>query len=87
MNTTGILHPTDVRTKTIPKLVHSYKDGKCTVCGMADPNYVPADQDKPKDDSAQPSDDSNIALWIAIMLASGMGLTATAIYGRRKHSR
>lgn len=54
---------------------------------MADPNYVPADQDKPKDDSAQPSDDSNIALWIAIMLASGMGLTATAIYGRRKHSR
>ncbi len=29
--------------KVIAKLAHTYQDGKCTVCGAADPNYVPAE--------------------------------------------
>lgn len=39
------------------------------------------------DDTQLPKtgDHSNIALWIVVMLASGAGLTATAIYRRRRH--
>ncbi len=25
--------------QVLPKLSHTYKDGKCTVCGEADPDY------------------------------------------------
>lgn len=68
--------------KAIPKVVHSYKDGKCTVCGAADPNY------KPDTDSPQTGDNSNMALWIAVMLAAGTALTGTILYSRkRKYSK
>ena len=40
-----------------------------------------------EDDTQSPEtgDDSNIALWIAVMLAAGAGLTATAIYRRKRY--
>lgn len=40
-----------------------------------------------EDDTQSPEtgDDSNIALWIAVMLAAGTGLTATAIYRRKRY--
>ncbi len=28
--------------EAVPKIAHSFKDGKCTVCGAADPDYEPA---------------------------------------------
>ena len=38
--------------------------------------------------SPQTGDDSNIALWIAVLLAAGTALTGTAVYSRkRKYSR
>ncbi|MEE3482236.1 MAG: LPXTG cell wall anchor domain-containing protein [Lachnospiraceae bacterium] len=53
-----------------------------------------ADTDKPNDGqtgdttSPQTGDDSNIALWMALMLAAGAALTGTAVYSRkRKYSR
>ena len=38
--------------------------------------------------SPQTGDDSNIALWIAVLLAAGTALTGTAVYSRkRKYSK
>lgn len=58
------------------------------------PAEPPADTDKPNDgqtgDTTSPvtGDDSNIALWIAVMLAAGAVLTGTTVYSRkRKYSR
>ena len=34
----------DVTTEVIPANGHSYSDGKCTVCGAADPNYQAPDE-------------------------------------------
>ncbi len=34
--------------------------------------------------AAQTGDDSNLNLWIAVMLAAGAVLTGTALYGRKK---
>ncbi|MFR9208308.1 MAG: LPXTG cell wall anchor domain-containing protein [Lachnospiraceae bacterium] len=32
----------------------------------------------------QTGDDSNISLWIVVMLAAGAALTGTVLYGRKK---
>lgn len=81
----------------IPATGHSYEDGKCTVCGAADPNYKPTESDNGNSDfsatdnntqSPQTGDDSNITLWIAVMLAAGTALTGSVLYSRkRKYSR
>ena len=59
-----------------------------------DPSEPPTDTDKPSGDqtgdttSPQTGDDSNIALWIAVLLAAGVALTGTAAYSRkRKYSK
>ena len=38
------------------------------------------------EDSAKTGDDANLALWIALMLLSGAGITGTAVYTRRKRT-
>ena len=45
------------------------------------------DKDNPdtgKTDSPQTGDSSNIVLWIALALISGVALAGTCIFGRRK---
>ncbi len=80
----------------IPAIGHSYEDGKCSVCGAADPNYKPTESDNGNSDSSatgettspETGDDSNVMLWIAVMLAAGTALTGTVLYSRkRKYSR
>ena len=62
------------------------KHEECTVCG-----YVKAAVEIPatgETTSPETGDNSNIALWIAVMLAAGAVLTGTAVYSRkRKYSR
>ena len=62
------------------------------------PAEPPTDTDKPSDDqtgdkgnpstgatdSPQTGDDSNIALWIAVLFAAGAALTGTAVYSRKR---
>lgn len=54
------------------------------------PSEPPTDTDKPSGDqtgdttSPQTGDDSNIVLWIAVMLVAGTALTGTAVYSRKK---
>ena len=80
----------------IPAIGHSYEDGKCSVCGAADPNYKPTESDNGNSDSSatgettspETGDNSNVMLWIAVMLAAGTALTGTVLYSRkRKYSR
>ena len=67
------------------------KHEKCTVCGYEKAAVeIPATGTPSDTDTSSPQtgDDSNIALWIAVMLAAGAALTGTAVYSRkRKHSR
>ncbi len=45
-------------------------------------------EDEPPTDSPQTGDNSNMALWIALLFISGMGIVATTVYGRKKrHAR
>ena len=38
------------------------------------------------DKNANTGDDTNLALWLALMLLSGAGITSTAVYTRRKRT-
>ena len=92
----GQTHTDTKDVADIPATGHSYEDGKCTVCGAADPNYKPTESDNGNSDSSatgettspETGDNSNIALWIAVLLAAGVALTGTAAYSRkRKYSK
>lgn len=80
--------------ETIPKLAHDYKDGKCTVCGAADPNYKPTESGNGNSDSTatgettspETGDSSNMALWIELLFVSGGMLTAIT-YRKKKQVR
>lgn len=89
----------------IEKLAHNFKDGKCTMCGALDPDFVPEDQKKPddktestdssnldkkdKETTAVPKtgDNSNIVIWIALMLVSGMGMAFVMLRSRKEQSK
>ena len=67
------------------------KHEECTVCGYEKAAVeipatgTPADTDT---SSPQTGDDSNIALWIAVLLVAGAALTGTAVYScKRKYSK
>ena len=57
---------------------HSFKDGKCTVCGAADPNYKPG---------VKTGDESNTALWIVMMASAALLAAAVVVLPRRKRTR
>ena len=68
---------------------HTYVDGKCTVCGAADPDYQPDDTtddtSKPDDDVPQTGDNSSMTfLWISLMALAAAGLTGTVLYSRKR---
>ena len=44
------------------------------------------DSDSNADKNAKTGDDTNLALWLALMLLSGAGITGTAVYTRRKRT-
>ena len=46
-----------------------------------------SDKDSKADkDSAKTGDDANLALWLALMLLSGAGITGVTAYTRRKRT-
>ena len=79
--------------KTIPALGHDFEDGKCTVCGAADPDYEPTEPSEPttpgdnEPGAPQTGDSSNIALWIAVLFVSGGVLSMLTIKRVRKKQR
>ena len=64
--------------ETIPMIPHDYKDGYCTVCGTADPDYIP------ETTPPQTGYGSYTALWAVLLLASGAGVAAAAAVGKKR---
>ena len=59
---------------------HSYENGKCTVCGAADPDY------KEPAGSPQTGEGSNLMLWFALLFVSGGVVVVLAVYGRKRRN-
>lgn len=70
--------------KTIAKTVHAFDDGKCAVCGIADPDCVSAASDKADRVGPKTGDSGNMTVWLAVMLTAGVGMAGTTVYGRKK---
>ena len=79
-------------TETIPATGHDYKDGKCTVCGAADPDYRPEQPEDPgqPEKPEQPENpgvktgDSGVLLYMGLML---LALTGSVWVLRKKRAR
>lgn len=74
----------------IPKTAHDFQNGKCTVCGAADPDYVPAkpgSSDQKVTKAPQTGDNSSISLWLALIAVSGAGAFGTVVYSRKRNSK
>ena len=70
--------------EVIPAAGHDYKDGKCTNCGAADPDYKPAEPVQPEKPGVKTGDEAHTALWLA---AASVSLLAAAalLLGKKKH--
>ena len=82
-------------TEAVPATGHDYKDGKCTVCGAADPDYRPEQPENPgqpekPEKPEQPENpgvktgDSGVLLYMGLML---LALTGSAWVLRKKRAR
>ena len=81
--------------ETIPAMGHDYKDGKCTVCGAADPDYRPEQPENPgqpekPEKPEQPENpgvktgDSGVLLYMGLMTVCALGACLTL---RRRKAR
>ena len=76
----------------IPATGHDYKDGKCTVCGAADPDYRPEQPENPgqPEKPEQPENpgvktgDSGVLLYMGLMTVCALGACLTL---RRRKTR
>ena len=79
-------------TEAIPATGHDYKDGKCTVCGAADPDYRPEQPEDPgqPEKPEQPENpgvktgDSGVLLYMGLMTVCALGACLTL---RRRKTR
>lgn len=95
----GITLISDTCTVTVG---HNFENGKCTLCGEEDPDYIPpvdpTDPTRPgagegdnqtatTDKSAQTGDDSNIALLAGLLALAAAVATGTVVYGRKRREQ
>lgn len=66
--------------QAIDALGHDFKDGKCAVCGVADPDYKPGE---PVEPGVKTGDGSYVMLWSAVLLTSA---AAVVLLPRKKRS-
>lgn len=70
----GVTYSNTKEVTDIPELAHSYKDGKCTVCGAEDPDYI-----APVDPSAHVITAGANGVW-QIGSSEGLSFTSNAEY-------
>lgn len=75
----GTVLASEVTTITIGKYTGATQDGWQPDADTTSDSGQAGDTSSP-----QTGDDSNIALWIAVMLAAGAALTGTVVYSRRR---
>ena len=59
---------------------HQYKDGKCTACGAADPDYQPAQP------GVKTGDESNTTMWIIVLVCAAALAVVLVIVSRKKRN-
>lgn len=85
-------------TKEATETAKGEKEHTCTICGYtetAEITKLPATTDPTKPDtetksdttSPQTGDNSNMALWIALLFMSGAGVIGTMVYGKKKRAK
>ena len=80
----GVLGQTGVETgEVIPAAGHSYKDGKCTVCGAADPN-ANSGGNTGNHGTGKPNtaDEAAMGLWLSLMTVAALA-GAVLVLGKR----
>ena len=70
----------EVETRVIPAAGHHYKDGKCTVCGAADPGYQPTQP------GVKTGDESNTTMWIIVLVCAAALAVVLVIVSRKKRN-
>ena len=70
----------EVETRVIPAAGHDYKDGKCTVCGAADPGYQPTQP------GVKTGDDSNTTMWVIVLVCAAALAVVLVIVSRKKRN-
>ena len=70
----------EVETRVIPAAGHDYKDGKCTVCGAADPGYQPTQP------GVKTGDESNTTMWIIVLVCAAALAVVLVIVSRKKRN-
>ena len=69
--------------EVIPAADHSYKDGKCTVCGAADPNANSGgNTGNHGTDSPNTADGAAMGLWLSLMTVAALA-GAVLVLGKR----
>lgn len=69
--------------EVIPAAGHSYKDGKCTVCGAADPNANSGgNTGNNGTDSPNTADEAAMGLWLSLMTVAALA-GAVLVLGKR----
>lgn len=69
--------------EVIPAAGHSYKDGKCTVCGTADPNANSGgNTGNHGTDSPNTADEAAMGLWLSLMTVAALA-GAVLVLGKR----
>lgn len=78
-------------SETIQPLGHSYKNGKCTICGASQPEQKPEESasaagpvSSDDNDHPQTGDNSVMLPWILTLLVSGCAITGTIVYNKRR---
>ena len=70
----------EVETMVIDATGHHYKDGKCTVCGAADPGYQPTQP------GVKTGDESNTTMWIIVLVCAAALAVVLVIVSRKKRN-
>ena len=93
----GVTYTDTKEVADIPLIAHSYDNGKCTVCGAVDPNYVVPTEDTTtktettdttaKDTSTKsPATGNDTALLFAVVGAGVMAFAVTLISKKKKET-
>lgn len=91
----ALTQETTLEDTVISKIEHTYKDGKCTVCGAADPNYKPPTETiYAKSDTGsgkitavavQTGDTTNLRLPVLTLLVAASGICGVYVSRKKKH--
>ena len=88
----------EVETRVIPAAGHDYKDGKCTVCGAADPDYRPEQPEnpgqpekpekpeQPENPGVKTGDDSNTTMWVIVLICAAALAVVLVVLSRKKRN-